>query len=1141
MFIFSKKYRFFELVVHLEYLTDEKELVWKVFSFARSNAHDIAPYTIGGIAFDKAEVQSVTAEDISASRGIFYLQHQNPGHLSVSIRLVENDLHINCTCSNTSDKLCEHAGRVLSAILQRDELRIFFDHDLRHQKLSKFAIDYGMESEPDLDRYFAVNYHNNKITFAPKQKGLIPVTPESLARLKAGTLLSTTQEDNIDGDEEQICVLLRQHKYYGHLIVDLFKAKSTQKGKLKDPFKFLAPLDMLWGTDDPQAIKFFTSIHKFQGHRSGPITETDLQALRALVNDPLNYPFYYHDPTISPNVTAASVVPVSLGAAHNKLELKVNVKDQFYELSGTLNINGDIHRLNDLQVKFNCFVVIQDTFYLIDNLQVLGAIALMKNKPDNLLVHNSKFAEFKKLLLTPIEDHVPVEHTYIKKATLKQLKQQGFDQAAERIIYLSDFGQFVMLIPVIRYGEAEIPIRSRRQIFSTDVKGAEFKVQRSEAEETAFTSMIIRQHPFFAEQVDNDLHYFYLHKKRFLEEGWFLNTFEEWQHNDITILGFNELEGNKLNPNKVKITINVLSGINWFNTIVGARYGKSKAHLPQIQKAIKNKSKYVQLGDGTLGILPEEWITKFTAYFNSGEVVDDDTIRTPKVNFAAIDQLYDQHLLDEGVKKEVSLYRDKLNNFRSIRQVAVPAEFNGTLRPYQQQGLNWLNFLDDLNFGGCLADDMGLGKTIQIIAFILSQKAKVSHNVNLLVVPTSLIFNWQAEVAKFAPTIRIRTIYGSDRIKNTAGFDQYDIILTSYGTLLSDIGFLKDYLFNYVFLDESQLIKNPGSKRYKAVRLLKSRNKIAITGTPMENNSFDLYGQLSFACPGLLGSERYFKDIYLNPIDQFKDGRRLKELQAKIAPFILRRTKHEVAKDLPEKTEMVLYCEMGAEQRRIYDAYEKEFREFISATTNDEIRKSPMNVLKGLTRLRQICDSPILLGDDKVSDERSAKVDLLVDEITGKMGQHKILVFSQFVAMLDIIKKELMKRDIGFCYLTGSTRDRQAVVKEFQENTGIRVFLISLKAGGTGLNLTEADYVYLVDPWWNPAVENQAIDRSHRIGQNKHIVAVRMICTGTVEEKMMLVQDAKRELTDGLIKANSSFISSFSKTDLLALVSDEPK
>nr|WP_255563501.1 DEAD/DEAH box helicase [Mucilaginibacter rivuli] len=493
-------------------------------------------------------------------------------------------------------------------------------------------------------------------------------------------------------------------------------------------------------------------------------------------------------------------------------------------------------------------------------------------------------------------------------------------------------------------------------------------------------------------------------------------------------------------------------------------------------------------------------------------------------------------MLDEEVLQQIRGYKKKLHSFDTIQNIDVPAGFNGTLRHYQQQGLNWLNFLDEFNFGGCLADDMGLGKTVQIIAFILSQRGKVSHNTNLLVVPTSLIFNWQAEIKKFAPGIKIHTIYGADRIKNTDEFGKFEVILTSYGTLLSDVNFLRHYEFNYIFLDESQNIKNPGSQRYKSVMLLKSRNRIVITGTPIENNTFDIYGQLSFACPGLLGSRQYFKDIYSTPIDKFKVSKRSRELQQKIKPFILRRAKDQVATELPEKTEMVLYCEMGTEQRGIYDAYEKEFREFIAATSQDELPKSSMHVLKGITRLRQICDSPLLLEGEKLPGSMSSKIETLIEQIESKSPQHKILVFSQFVTMLSLIKEELNTRGIQYSYLTGATRNREAEVNKFQNDADVRVFLISLKAGGTGLNLTAADYVYLVDPWWNPAIENQAIDRCYRIGQEKHVVAVRLICPDTIEDKMVHLQQNKKELANTLIHTDTSIFKSLTRDDLLGML-----
>jgi len=1099
----------------------------------------IAAHAAVSIYFDTQSYRQILAKHLEINQGAFTNQSGTVAFPEVIVTSHEGQLALSCGCHATGNKLCEHQAQVLSAITQRDELRVFFDDKLRHKKIQKLAADYGLEEEPDLDKFFEIRSQSKSFEIIPRSAALMAITKESLTGLQ--NIIVNDNAEPIgqpgDGADRTTCVVLKQHKYYKYLFVELYSAQSTKDGKIKNPLLPIAPLDLIWETYDAQQLKFFTGVHKFQNHINTQTTVADIAALKAIVKNPLAYSFYAHDNTVSDKVTAGSIGPVQVKPLKSDLELKVNTWDEFYEISGIFNIEGLLYNVKDLDIRYTYFISVGNVLYLVESLQVLNVIDLLKKKQGSLQVHKSKFAELKSHLLNKLENKLHIDYTYIKPATQEQIKKEGFDQPAEKIIYLSDFGAHVMIIPVMRYGEAEIPIRTQRQIYGTDEKGNQFMVKRRDNEEIAFTALLVKQHPYFNEQLDNDLDYFYLHKRHFLDEEWFLNVFDEWHNHNIEILGFNELEGNKLSPHKVKITIKVVSGINWFNTVIDLKFGKKRASLKQVHQAVKNKNKYVRLDDGTQGILPAEWIEKFTHYFNSGEISDEDTLHTSKSNYTAIQQYYDEEMLDEDVRNELVIYNRKLTGTEIINEVPVPPGLNGTLRAYQHQGLNWLNFLDNLNFGGCLADDMGLGKSIQVIAFILLQRHKAKNNTNLIVVPTSLLFNWQQEVQKFAPSISIHTIYGAERLKHTKHLHQYEIVLTSYGTLLSDINFLKDFNFNYVFLDESQNIKNPESQRYKAVRLLKSRNKITITGTPIENNTFDLYGQLSFACPGLLGSKQYFKDIYAVPIDKFKGSKRAAELQEKVKPFILRRTKQQVAAELPEKTEMVLYCEMKQEQRHIYDSYEKEFREYISATTNEELKKSSMNVLKGLNKLRQICDSPMLIKGEKMPGDASAKLEMLIEEIESKKHQHKILIFSQFVSMLDLIRKELSSRDIRFSYLTGQTRKREQVVNEFQNDPGIRVFLISLKAGGTGLNLTEADYVYLVDPWWNPAVENQAIDRCHRIGQDKKIVAVRLICPGTIEEKIMVMQQSKKDIANTLIKPDSTTTNSLSKDDLLDLLS----
>jgi len=1056
--------------------------------------------------------------------------------LIVSVRQSEDSLTLSCPCSAEKKAPCEHQVQVLYNVMDRKDLRIFFDERLRIHQIKLIAIDYGLENEKNPDDYFRLEHANKSVEIKPKLKQLFAVNEVTKSYLKDNFIPKSNPvlpKNTAGKDMSRMIVVFGQHKYYDHFYVTLFEAQTTKDGKLKNPLVSVNPLDFIWKLDHADQLKFYTGISKFQNqYRSGK-SDSDIDGLKSLVKNPLKLDVFYHDTRVSESISAASLKPVFVRTLPVDLHLLVDVKDKFHEVSGQLIVDGKPFALEILQIRYSYFVLINDTMHLVDNPDILRVIEFFKQNNNRILVHDTKFEEFQNTVLSKVEDKIRVTYTYLKPATQKQLQENGFERENEQLIYLSDLDNYILITPVMRYGNVEIPVLSKKQIYSTDSKGRPFTVERNEELEVQFMATLLRQHPDFYDQLGTE--HFYLSKNRFLDEGWFLEAFEEWQSQHITILGFNDLKNNKLNQNKATVSLSINSGTDWFNTRIQVKFGKELVSLKYLHKSIRNKNKFVQLGDGTLGILPEEWIEKFARYFEAGEVAGEE-IRTPKINFSGILELYEDEVLSQPVKNELMLYASRFTDFESIKPVEVPIELHASLRDYQKEGLNWLNFLDEFGFGGCLADDMGLGKTIQVLAFILSQRKKEHQNTNLIIVPTSLIFNWQAEVQKFAPSIRIHTVYGSNRIKSHQEFDSYEIILTSYGSLLSDVKFLKDYRFNYIFLDESQAIKNPESQRYKAARLLDSRNKIVLTGTPIENNTFDLYGQLSFACPGLLGNKIQFKNHFAIPIDRFEDSKRARELQKKVNPFILRRTKQQVATELPDKTEMVIYCEMGTEQRKVYDSYANEFRNFLLTKKEGDLPRDRMNILAGLTKLRQICNSPALINDEEYYGDSSAKIEVLIEQIETKAPQHKILIFSQFVKMLDLVKKELTTRNISFEYLTGQTRNRAEKVNSFQNNTEVRVFLISLKAGGVGLNLTEADYVYLIDPWWNPAVENQAIDRSYRIGQKKNVVAVRLICPDTVEEKIMKMQDTKRDLANDIVKTDASILKSLSKDDLLSLL-----
>lgn len=1050
----------------------------------------------------------------------------------IYIKLNNNTLTLSCGCKTDKKKMCEHQVQVMYNLKDRKEIRVFFDEQLRNEMLKIKALDYGLENEPVLENYFQLEFTGRELEITPKRKEILPINDKTKSFFKKNLLPNSTTLIPIQSALEKAkrIVVFGQHRYYDHLFIELVEVKLTKDGAIKNPLNSLNPVESILKVDEKDAVKFYSTLVKFQNTVNSSDHSTDIEALKIILKNPLNLDFYFHESTVSDTLKASSIFPVELKLLDSEFVLNVNQKENFYEISGSVSISDKTIELKDLKLKFNYFITLGGVFYLVENQNYVRVINFFKKNHQTILIHESKFKEFQETVLSDLEHKIKINYSYLKPATKKQIKDFKFDQTKEKIIYLSDSEDYVIISPVVLYGEVEVPVLSKKQIYSTDEKGNDFVIERDDNLEVHFISILLRQHPHFEEQMDQD--YFYLPKQQFLDEGWFLEVFEQWRLSEITILGFSSLKNNKLNPYKMAVSIAVSSGLDWFDTSLKIKFGNQDVSLKQLQKSVRNKTKFIELGDGTIGLLPEEWIEKFAHFFRSGEVVKE-TIRTHKMKFNEISELYEEEVLSQEVRDQLAYYKLKMLDFESIKNVTIPVDLKATLRDYQKQGLNWLNFLDEFNFGGCLADDMGLGKTIQIIAFILSQREKGVKNVNLIVVPTSLIVNWQKEVEKFAPSISILTIYGTNRIKSTDDFEQHEIILTSYGTLLSDITFLKEYEFNYIFLDESQAIKNPVSQRYKSVRLLKSRNKIVLTGTPIENNTFDLYGQFSFACPGLLGNRQSFQDHYSAPIDKFKDTKRAIELQKKINPFLLRRTKSQVAKELPDKTEMVIYCEMEEEQRKIYDQYKQEFRNYLMASKKEKKYMDTMYILAGLTKLRQICNSPALLNDQEYYGDSSAKINVLMEEITSKSTHHKMIVFSQFVTMLDLIKIELEKRGIPFQYLTGQTKDRMSKVDDFQSNDEIRVFLISLKAGGVGLNLTEADYVYLVDPWWNPAVENQAIDRCYRIGQKKNVVAVRLICPDTIEEKIMQLQESKNELVNDLIKTDESILKSLSKDDLI--------
>jgi non-specific serine/threonine protein kinase len=514
-------------------------------------------------------------------------------------------------------------------------------------------------------------------------------------------------------------------------------------------------------------------------------------------------------------------------------------------------------------------------------------------------------------------------------------------------------------------------------------------------------------------------------------------------------------------------------------------------------------------------------------------------MKLSQYHFSVIEELYQQRDEEELFFKLEEKY-ERLKDHQGIAEIPAPAHLQPILRPYQESGFQWLNYLSEVHWGGILADDMGLGKTIQALSFLHHLKEKNKILKAVVVCPTTLMYNWENEIKKFTPNITYYIHHGGARTHELIMDKKIDVIITTYGTLRSDIKQFVEVEFDYVVLDESQAIKNPSSKVTKAASLLKAKSRLCLSGTPLQNNTFDVYAQMNFLNPGMLGSIEFFKQEFAVPIDKFGEKEQKEHLRKLLYPFILRRTKEQVAKDLPEKSEMILYCEMSKEQRDIYDAYRNDYRDKILGVVEEQgVQKSQLTILQGLMKLRQICDSPAIIKEEEKFPNVSVKLEELGREITENISDHKALVFSQFLGMLALIREKLEELGVDYEYFDGSTSapDRERAIQRFQKEDSCRVFLISLKAGGVGLNLTAADYVYIVDPWWNPAVEQQAIDRTHRIGQTKNIFAYRMICKDTVEDKILQLQDKKKQLAAALITDDTGFVKSLTREDIEYLFS----
>ncbi len=698
-----------------------------------------------------------------------------------------------------------------------------------------------------------------------------------------------------------------------------------------------------------------------------------------------------------------------------------------------------------------------------------------------------------------------------------------FRYSGRTVPYMSDMSVENLLILMDESTENEIVVASRDQ--SCEKLIAEVFEERFENRE-----------PQFSEVYNPGRLSFDMYTSHYCYSGGFFPFLQE-HASELIEAGFEiRLKGDDtpVRPSSVRLSSEITSGIDWFevNTRLTGENGESESF--EIDPCLLDFGLVKASGGYTL--LKKEDIDYLMRLSQEG-IESDGSMKINKLDFDLVDSIYRKATGDvpDEVMRIHELY-DKLKNFKKIKSYPVPRKLGTKLRKYQKAGYNWLHFLRQYDLNGCLADDMGLGKTVQALALLQKLKEEKELKTSLIVVPVTTLPNWENEINRFTKGLTYTIHMGQGRLKDEEALMKYDLVLTSYHTLRNDIELFAGMSFYYLILDESHYIKNSTSQAFRAVRSLKASHRLGLSGTPIENNTMELWSQMDYLNPGLLGSRKEFSRRFSKPIEKYNNADAVEKLKKLVYPFILRRKKEEVATDLPEKEEIILYCEMEAKQRKLYEGLKKVIRDEITQTMDRKGKdSSSIEIFAALMRLRQMALFPSLVSED-YSKIESGKFEIfkdLIDEILAE--DHKVLVFSQFVSVLKFLESHMKKSGYGYSYIDGSTKKRAKEISRFQDDEDCRIFLLSIKAGGVGINLTSADYVVIFDPWWNPAVESQAIDRAYRIGQTRKVIAYKIITRNSIEEKMIELQNRKKKLVNDIITEDSSFFKNMSRDDIIGL------
>nr|WP_288809141.1 DEAD/DEAH box helicase [uncultured Sphingobacterium sp.] len=829
-------------------------------------------------------------------------------------------------------------------------------------------------------------------------------------------------------------------------------------------------------------------------------------------------------------------ITAMVSKAKENLHIKVEIddRDKYLKMRICLYYENQLIDLPEFLGGENCFFlkVADGKVLFIDDLMLAEILQKFRAWKYRLTIFKDDFSAFLKDYLIPLSKIA--ELVILQRIEQHMMVPQSF-KPFKNIVAISVIDEFLRIQAFIEYDkEGRFLINSRSNLIIQDMRDRLAYFERDKASEFDFQELVKAQHPILKETTSENNWLIPLNE--IAHTTWLHDFMDNCTLNEIFIEIDNVNKGSTYYPFPLNCIVrNVHLENNQCSILFVPKFGRHTVSMDRFEDLIMGTDKVFEIEKGDFGIIRNIDRQIYKPLFLGGKREEDcfvlNTIQLVSMH-NVLDKI-DRKIIQDSIRER----REKLAALEEIPILEVPKCIQAQLRPYQQVGFSWLAFLNEFQWGGLLADDMGLGKTLQIITLLeyFYELHPMGKSV-LIIVPNSLLFNWENEYKKFAPHRIIKTYHGKQR----DGFEfeaHATIILTTYGTLLTDAAYLTGLDFSYLIMDESQAVKNRNSKRFEVLSEVKADYRIAMTGTPIENGIQDIYAQMSLVNPGFFGNYRNFNKSYKGIKDEETAQDTIHSLQKMIQPFILRRTKKQVALDLPEKTETVLYLDMLPEQRKIYDRFRRLFKgELEDNLANSDPSKSKFLAIEALQKLRQLCNSPVLMKDGGYVNE-SVKLDF-IDEIMEEVApNHKILLFSSYTSMLKLVAQRIEKCGIGYTYLDGkmNQEQRQSAVETFQNDDACRVFLISLKAGGTGLNLTAADYVYILDPWWNPAAEAQAIDRCYRIGQDKHVMAYKIVCRDSVEERILELQASKKRMAEGIILDETNLMKSISKEELLRL------